>query len=301
MALFAIVLILISAAMHAGWNFISKSKAASSAFFAVATLASIVMMLPLYVYYAPFVHLLSPGMWCIFVATGFCSAAYLVAIAKAYRLHDISFVYPLARALPVLFVAVLCFAISYGKPLSVSNVVGLAAIVIGCTILPFKSARDTATKITSHRPALLILVAALATAAYTVIDSIGLTHLRRDVPQFSALDAALFFLAYQAACTLVFLSTYVLSSRRERHHFKTLMRHSAQFAVYAGLVFKASYALVLLAMQFVSNVSYIVAFRQSSILFGVFFGVVLLRERMTAFKGVGVAMIFIGLILNSVS
>ena len=59
----------------------------------------------------------------------------------------------------------------------------------------------------------------------------------------------------------------------------------------------AAYTLVLVAMAFVSNVSYVVAFRQVSVLLGVIAGVLVLRDPPYAPKLVGVPIMFAGLLL----
>ena len=65
----------------------------------------------------------------------------------------------------------------------------------------------------------------------------------------------------------------------------------------AGVVIVVTYSLVLAAMEFVTNVSYVVAFRQVSIPIGVLLGVTLLREKVRAPRWLGVAVMLTGLIL----
>ena len=43
--------------------------------------------------------------WCV-LGSGFCAAAYLFALARAYETSDFTVVYPLASSLPVIFVAI---------------------------------------------------------------------------------------------------------------------------------------------------------------------------------------------------
>ena len=59
----------------------------------------------------------------------------------------------------------------------------------------------------------------------------------------------------------------------------------------------AAYTLVLVAMAFVSNVSYVVAFRQVSVPLGAVAGVLVLGDRPHVPKLVGVAIMFAGLVL----
>lgn len=301
MDLLALVAVLISAAMHAGWNLIAKSEAASAAFFVVAMLASTLAIAPVFLYYASAIALLTPSIWLLLIATGFFTAMNYIAVAQAYRLHDISFVYPLARALPVLMVTLISLAIGYGKPLSSLAFIGLFITALGCLVLPLQKLSWAFLKQYLHRSIIFVVAAAIGTTGYTIVDSMGVEQVRKAVPHFSAIDAPIFYIAYQTLFTLFFLIPYVVLSKNERHHFKILTQRSLRYPIWAGIILKLSYVLILFSMQFATNVSYIVGFRQSSILFSFALGLLFLREKTTVFKNVGVALIFVGLVLATVA
>ena len=61
----------------------------------------------------------------------------------------------------------------------------------------------------------------------------------------------------------------------------------------------SAYVLVLLAMHFVTNVSYVQAFRQMSLPLGAFLGIVFLKEKTSGPKLVGLALIVGGLVAAS--
>ena len=58
-----------------------------------------------------------------------------------------------------------------------------------------------------------------------------------------------------------------------------------------------AYALILIAMQYVTNVSYIQAFRQLSLPIGFLAGVLFLHEKSSATKIVGLTLILAGLVI----
>jgi hypothetical protein len=68
-------------------------------------------------------------------------------------------------------------------------------------------------------------------------------------------------------------------------------------AALAGMGIYLAYTLVLVAMAFVSNVSYVVAFRQISVPLGTVAGVLAQREPSYLPKLLGVAIMFAGLVL----
>lgn len=64
-----------------------------------------------------------------------------------------------------------------------------------------------------------------------------------------------------------------------------------------GLILSASYGLILLSMPYVTNVSYVVAFRQLSIPIGAILGIIALKEAHYTPKLVALASIFLGLMM----
>jgi uncharacterized membrane protein len=68
----------------------------------------------------------------------------------------------------------------------------------------------------------------------------------------------------------------------------------------AGIMMATTYGLVLYAMTMTENVSYVVALRQLSIVFGMIFGVILLGERFALTRSLGTFLIFVGLVLTVV-
>ena len=68
-------------------------------------------------------------------------------------------------------------------------------------------------------------------------------------------------------------------------------------ALGVGIGIYLAYGLVLISMAYVSDVSYVVAFRQLSVPLGALVGVWLLRERRSIPKALGVALAFAGVLL----
>ena len=68
----------------------------------------------------------------------------------------------------------------------------------------------------------------------------------------------------------------------------------------AGIFASATYVLVLLSMNYVTNVSYVQVFRQLGLPIGMLAGVFVLKERCTLTKSVGVGLILLGLLLTCI-
>jgi len=300
MNVIAIILVLVSCVTHAGWNLVSKSKTPSAAFFALSTSSSVVVMTPLYLYFIPYLGRVPLALWGLLITTGFFQALYFVSLGNSYRLNDISLAYPISRSLPVLMVPLVCFCIGYGKPLSFFAIVGMIITAVGCMILPLKIINASVLKQYFQHSFLFVVLAAVGTTGYSIIDSMGLELLKTGAHSLSTLQAALFYIAFEDLLTVCFLWPYVGFSRREKMNLRIIRKRSLRYPLVAGPVVAITYSLVLMAMQFATNVSYIVAFRQVSILIGVIFGIVILKEKSTLFKIIGTAMIFIGLVLTAV-
>ena len=78
---------------------------------------------------------------------------------------------------------------------------------------------------------------------------------------------------------------------------RRVVRQRFPSAAFMGFGIYLTYSLVLISMAFVTNVSYVVAFRQLSIPLGVVLSLWLLKEPVYVPKLVAVVVMFIGLIL----
>jgi drug/metabolite transporter (DMT)-like permease len=90
---------------------------------------------------------------------------------------------------------------------------------------------------------------------------------------------------------------WVVARPGERAALRRVWRAQLRDAGLAGVGIYAAYTLVLLAMAYVSNVSYVVAFRQISVPLGAVVGILALGDPPHRPKLIGVAAMFAGLVL----
>jgi drug/metabolite transporter (DMT)-like permease len=227
-------------------------------------------------------------------------AVYFLGLTAAYRQGDISLVYPLARAVPILMVVAASFALGKGDTISPLGLTGMILIVLGCFILPLPSFRRLQLRHYLKYTYLMVLVTAVGTAAYTLIDDEALRQLRQS-PAIALTDTevTLLFIALQVASTAVMMGLASFLFARERERFKLLMERRALLlsAALTGVVIMSTYGLVLASMAYVTNVSYVAAFRQLSIPIGAIFGLTLLKEPRYPPKLLGILIISTGLLL----
>ena len=298
MSLTAAILLIISAITHAGWNYISKKEHPTAAFYLVANTIGVICVFPVLLYYGNHIPLIPQSVWIFITLSGFFLAAYMAALAGAYRAGDISIAYPLARSLPVIFVFLLTLIFGKGKPLGAWVIIGIILVVAGCAITPLKVLHEFQFSNYKNLCCLLAVLAAVGIAGYTIIDDTALRNLR-EIPgnPWNPVDATLVYMVLEGISCSIWQLLIVALVSRERKILIEVLRDFKGAAAVTGIGIYLTYGLVLASMNYVTNVSYVAAFRQLSIPLGALFGMVLLKEPRYIPKIIGVAIIFFGLIL----
>ncbi len=298
MELTAIILVIISAFFHAGWNLAGKRQHPSAGFFLLASSSSMLLLSPVALFYLSAWKSIPAPIWGMFVLTGLFQSGYYASLAGAYRSGDMSVAYPLARSSPLIVVTVVAVFLGRGDQISLQCLVGIFLVVGGCFILPMRHFRDFRLKNYFNKCCFLALLAAVGTSGYSIIDDEALRQLRSlpDAP-FNRFALPAFYLFFMGLFSSIFLSTFVLINSKERNQFKEVTRFTLRRAILIGVCINVTYFLVLASMEFAQNISYIVAFRQLSIPLGAICGVFILKEPAHRPKFAGVFTIFVGLVL----
>ena len=294
----AVILICISAVAHALWNLVGKRRSATLTFYLIANLAIGVLLIPVLITHWRLLALLPVGVWILVGVTGLFQGLYFTGLSGAYQRGDISLAYPLLRSLPVIFVALANFALGRGEQITLLGLAGFALVAAGCLMIPLPSFRSFNLRHYLTLVCLFALVAALGTTGYSLVDDQAL-RLLRGMPQLdlSRMEQTLLYMSLQTWSTTPFLMAGIAISRTERRKIKPELQKGWIPAALTGLVIAAAYGLVLAAMGFVANVSYVVAFRQLSIPLGAILGLTVEKEPCHLPKILGIVVAFTGLIL----
>ena len=298
MTVTAVLLILVSAFSHAGWNLLSKNERPSAAFMLVANTVGTLCLMPVLVIWRQSLAAVPPRVWLLLTGAGIFQTIYFTGLAGAYRTGDLSIAYPLARAVPVVLVALINLVWARGAQLTGQALAGMALVVFGSLLLP----RHRFGELHLHHylqlsPA-LALVAAVGTSGYSIVDDAALRQLRgMDTAGAGAVAVTLVYACLEGFGTSLFLVPAVLARQHGREALREVLQVRLGRAFLAGLGIHFTYTLVLVAMGHVTNVSYVVAFRQLSIPLGAILGVLALGEPAHRPKLVGVALMFGGLVL----
>ena len=297
MSSIAIILLLLSAFTHAGWNFISKREYPTLSFYLVANIFGTLCVLPILYYYRSYIGMIPSTVWIYVTISGFCLAVYMALLAGAYRYGDLSIAYPIARSLPIIFVTAGAIIIGRDTVPEWPYFIGMISVVAGCVLLPLVTLGDFNIKKFINASCLLAVASAVFISGYTILDYEALRFLReRSGGFFTPVNATLIYMVLEAITSSIWKGVLVLISPYERGNIKIVLRKSKSAAALTGIGIYLTYGLVLASMNYVSNVGYVAIFRQLSIPLGAIFGILLLKESRYSPKILGVIMIFVGLI-----
>lgn len=290
----ALALVLVSVCMHAGWNVLGKRNAPSLAAFALAYGAGGAVMLPL-VLLGPSLTALPSAFWGWLSLSGLCQMLYMGGLAWAYARGEVSVLYPIARALPVVLVPLVSIALLGSRVLDRWDGLGMVLVVVGALCLPLShpEARRLSTYLT---PAMgFALLAAAGTVGYSLIDKQALGLMQGA--GHSGLTAGAVFMVLQALMTLTWAVPLLAMLPAGRRRLPALRQQGLAMLVATGLMMTCTYGLVLIALALTDEVSYVVALRQLSIPVGVLMGVLWLKEPASRAKAIGTLVMLAGLVL----
>ncbi|MCL5275137.1 MAG: EamA family transporter [Chloroflexi bacterium] len=277
-----LVLIGISVFIHAGWNLLAHARRSDGMLLLRSSLITGAFgLLPVL-----FLELRGPAfpiqVWGLLALTGLCQAVYFFGLTKGYSSGDFTVVYPLARALPVLFLAFVDLA--RGRIPSPLGWAGMGLVVAGCALAPLESLRNATLARYRNRALLWALVTALGTVGYTAIDKIAAEALPPG-----PLSAARYGVL-ETIATVPFLWLALRMGGQRLLERTTAVKW--RWAAVAALFIFGAYFLILWAYQLSPYASYISALRQFSIVIGVAVAAVILREPARLLR-IGAALIIV--------
>ena len=282
------LLVLVSALIHSSWNFFTKRGNWPLEFFFWVFLWSVLLYLPFFIGFGVFPSLLlqaQPKLWGTALLSSFFQTIYIICLIGAYRLGDLSLVYPISRSAP-LFTQI--WAISFiGEVLSKGGVMGIGLVMIGLFVISLKDFHILnmipQSKPLISRPYVLALAAAIANSFYSVIDKVGVQNLH-----------PVFYIWFINLWMAIFMGLYL--SLQGRVSFVKVWRESKKEILIITILQNVAYLLVLMALQ-MSKVSYVVAFRQVGALFGAGMGIFFLKESYWKTRITGALILTLGLVL----
>ena len=282
----ATALVIASTFMHAGWNLLACRRRLQGVFISRMLVWVVSVGLVPAAVSELLARSLSPTAWACVAGSGLCCGVYFFGLARAYGSADFTVVYPEARALPVVLVAL--GDVLRGRVPTPVGWGGIALVVVGCLLAPLRSVREISPRRNFNRAAVWILLTALGTVGYTLLDKLA----AETVQQGPATAARYGYVYFVVSCAAYSLLARCFDSSRPA-------AGSVGWAAPAlGAVLNfGAYWLVLWAYQLAARASYVVAFRQFSIVIGVVLAFAIYKERGRAVRLSGTFLILAGLVL----
>ncbi|MAE63843.1 MAG: hypothetical protein CMJ18_06180 [Phycisphaeraceae bacterium] len=296
MSLLALTVVIASTFMQAAWNLMARHGRAESHFMRRLLLSTCAIWLaPALV--AEFMQgPLDTRLLTLVAVSGVCSGIYFRSLAKGYESSDFTIVYPMVRALPVLLLAA-CDLLRGSVP-SAAGWTGILLVVVGCFLVPLRAWRDFHPRAYMQPVVVWVLIGALATMGYSMIDKVASDHVRET----GAVGATMVItiLRYTYYYIVVATITNEVLSRFGRAKPAPARPAALRYPIIAGILNYLSYAMIVWVYQTTAQVSYVVAFRQFSIVIGVIAAFVIFHEqgkfvRITATLLITAGLLIIGL------
>ena len=270
---FALILIFVSAAVHAVVNVLTKRGDDKYVVRLLIGVFSALLVMPA-LFFLPLPR--GIAVW-LLIATAFVHALYELLLVKSYENGAFSAVYPVARGTGPLFTALGAILI-LREPAPVTEMLGIA-LVCGGVIAIGVSHRATALKGLAYA-----LATGLTIGVYTLIDASGVRAVENPLSYI-----AWFFVAHGFSVLLTASGirggAVVLAARRQW-----------RLGILLGVLSITTYGSAMLAYSFGATAQ-LAALRETSVLFGTALAMTLLGEHMTLRRWIAAGVIAGGAIM----
>ncbi len=269
----AYVLVILSAAGHAYWNFLLKRSGASHEIVGLSKIAEAAAFGILLLTGIGTEPARLPPAWLLPVVGAWLVLLNYVLLTLAYRHGDLSLVYPMSRGAMLVFLPPVAF-VTLGERLDAVGWVAISIIVAGIALMQGRA-------LPRARATVYALLAAVVGAGYTAWDKRSLQFLPP--------------LTYFGAYTVLVGIAYVAFMRHTARPgaVAETWRTARGTIVSVALLNSGSYLLALFALQ-EGKASYVIALRQLSIAGGALLGAWLLHEAIPRRRQAGIALVVAG-------
>ena len=271
-----LLIVLCAAALHASWNFFVKGS--DDKFVAMSAMA--LGHVPYDVTAIFFSERPLPPALPYIVAGALLHVGYQFFLLNAYRLGDLSQVYPMARGAAPLMVALVSVSL---LGLSMNRMEAGAVMTIGVGIMALVRVRGE-DGLRNPRAAGLALATGGFIAAYSLVDGLGAR----------AAGTALGYYGWLSTLNAAFFAL-LMGRVRPGTVTRTLLHRWPLVMGIGGASFMA-YAMVTWAFT-VAPIALVTALRETSIIFSLLLGVFVLKERFGPVKLAATAITLIGILL----
>ncbi len=280
----AVALVVAAAVLHASWNLLMKQSGDKLVFIWWTGVVGTVLLAPVAAWLSPWPHW-PPHVWPGIVLAAVLRALYFLTLTAAYARGDLSLVYPVARGVGPVIVA-LAAVLLLDERVTAQAIGGIASVAAGAYVMhvPRAGIRAVFAPLSAlASPAIVYAVmTGSLTAAYSVTDkwniSTGISP------------------AWYAYLTIPVAALLLTPAVVTRAGWRTEWQRGRGPIVAVAVGMSAAYFLVLHALR-IAPVSYVAPARELGIVFATVLGVVVLGERHGVQRLGGALMIVAGVVL----
>lgn len=288
MNLYAFILIVVAAILHASWNLVLKQAASAGiAFLLFFRLFSALIYLPWVIYTITQNIMPWNAMVALFL---FLSTAlhllYGLVLMQGYSKADLSVVYPVARGTgPVLASATAIILL--GESIYLTKIAGIVAVLLGTSCIAFNGKWNQPTQANSLVAIRWGLLIGCFIAAYSLVDAYGVQSMliAPVVLEWVSSAGGAFLLAPAAI--------------KQRKNLLTLMQGHWKKALFVAVAAPMGYILILYALHLGAEVSQVAPLREMSMVMATLMGALILKETVGLVRWIGCSIILAGVILIS--
>ncbi|MCC8194725.1 MAG: DMT family transporter [Deltaproteobacteria bacterium] len=268
-----ILVVLGSAVLHAVWNTIIKGGTDKLVETAMKAGGGGLMVL----FILPFLPLPLPESRMFIAATVCIHLFYYLFIAYAYRGADLGYAYTIMRGSSPLFTALFSVFILH-EALSANGWTGVILLSSGVLILAVDAVRHGG----FHLPSTILALAnAFVIMGYSLVDGHGVRHA----------GSAVSYTCWVFFCNAFPITIYTLIARRG-DYFR-YVKNRWRYGLFGGTCSLLAYGLALWGMTR-APIAMVAALRETSVVFGMLFAVLFLKEKATAARIAAVLLVLIG-------
>ncbi len=279
MPLIIIITVIISTFIHATWNFLIKKSNHPYEYVQLLAVISGIISFPFALAFI-FTDKFTFSGIILSILSGLIHVFYFYFLGTAYKNGDLSFVYPIARGTAVALVPLAGFFI-INESISSISLFGVFVVFIGI----FTLGNIAHIRSVNLNDLFLSLITGITVTMYTIVDKYAVSMINP------------FFVFSISSFLGGFLSITLID--RRINHFYLITKNNLRIVLVISFLSAIAYPMVLYAYKY-SDVSLVSPLREISTAIAAVMGIVLLKEKLSLYKVLGISLIVIGAILITI-
>ena len=288
MTLLASFLILLYCLGHSYWNFLVKKSDNPQIMLVLIAMGSWILFFPIALVYL-FRNPISFESWLFILINSILQIFYYAFLGKAYKLADLSIVYPLARGSAVFFIP-LWGILFFNESISTSAMFGIFLVFIGLIFISIIPIINKDLLITRNLIIGIILsvLVGLNISFYTIVD-------KKAVSSINPFIYPILITVGGSLGAIIFTG-----SKNKIMDLKLQFQNNFKTVIIGSTVMYLAYSVMLYALN-ISKMSYAATTRELTIIVGIIWSYFFLREEITRTRFLSIIIIFVGAIIISFS